>query len=208
MGVTSLHEPYITTTSLTVLGKLVLIRLRLKLPLKDLAFRFQISLSTVTRIWHKWISVLHQRTSFLIQWPERDILGKTLPMEFWSNFGTKVAVILDCFEIFIERPSNLLARAQMWSSYKHHNTVRFLIGISPQGLVTYISSAWGRRASDKTITEQCGILRKLLPGDLVLADRGFDIGDSVGSFAATIQVPAFTKGKQQLSANDVEKTAC
>ena len=33
-------------------------------------------------------------------------------------------------EVFIERPSNLLARACTWSSYKHHNTVKFLIGIA------------------------------------------------------------------------------
>ena len=46
-------------------------------------------------------------------------------------------------EVFIEMPSNLLARAQTWSNYKHHNTVKFLVGIAPQGTVTFISDAWG-----------------------------------------------------------------
>ena len=71
------------------------------------------------------------------------MLKATMPMEFRQAFGSKVAVIVDCFEIFIERPSNLLARAQTWSNYKHHNTVKFLIRIAPQGCVTYISPAWG-----------------------------------------------------------------
>ena len=43
-----------------------------------------------------------------------------------------------------------------------------------------------------------------LPGDVVLVDRGFDIAESVGMMQATL--PAFTKGKSQLSALEVEET--
>ncbi len=48
----------------------------------------------------------------------------------------------------------------------------------------------------------CGFL-KLLPGYLVLADRGFDIKDSVGMMCAEVQIPAFTKSRCQLDAKDV-----
>ena len=34
--------------------------------------------------------------------------------------------------------------------------------------------------SDKYLTEKCGILNYLLPGDTVMADGGFDIQESVG----------------------------
>jgi hypothetical protein len=117
---------------------------------------------------------MNARLKPLICWPERDELRKTMPMSFRTNFGTRVAAIVDCFEIFIDRPSNLMARAQTWSSYKH------MIGITPQGVISFISSGYGGRASDKMITENCGFLNKLLPGDLVLTDRGFDIRESVG----------------------------
>ena len=63
-------------------------------------------------------------------WPEREELRKTMPLAFKRNFGDKVAVIIDCFEIFIERPSSLIAGAMTWSNYKHHNTDKFLIGIT------------------------------------------------------------------------------
>ena len=60
--------------------------------------------------------------------------------------------------------------------------------------------------SDKHLTKSCGILNHLLPGDVVLADRGFDIRDSLGMLQARLHIPAFTKGKSQLSALEVEDT--
>ena len=125
---------------------------------------------------------------------------------FQKSFGKKVAVILDCFEIFVERPSNLQARAMMWSNYKHHSTIKILLGITPQGVVSFVSESWGGRVSDKYLTEHYGILNKLLPGDIVLVDRGFDIANSVGAMQAALRIPAFTKGKSQLSATEDEQT--
>ena len=106
--------------------------------------------------------------------------------------------------MFIERPSDLKARAQTWSNYKQHNTVKILIAVTPQGSISFVSKAWGGRASDKYITEQSGILDKLLPGDLVLADCGFTIQDSVGFYCAKVKTPPFTKGKKQLSHHEVD----
>ena len=45
-----------------------------------------------------------------------------------------------------------------------------------------------------------------MPGDVVLADRGFDIAESVGFYCAKVKIPAFTKGKKQVSGADVEST--
>ena len=138
--------------------------------------------------------------------PEREQLRKAMPECFRSSFGTKVAVIIDCLEIFLERPSNLPARASTWSSYKHHNTVKVLLGITPQGVVSFVSDPWGGHVSDKYLTEHCGSLENLLPGDVVLADWGFDISDSVCMMQARLYIPAFTKGKDQLSAMEVHET--
>ena len=185
---------------------MVLVKLRLAVPHLDLAYRLKISTSSVSRILIAWLTVMDIRLTPLIKWPSRDELRKTMPRCFLDAFGHKTTVIIDCFEIFIDRPSNLLARAQTFSSYKHHNTVKVLIGITPQGTVCFVSEAWGGRTSDKFLTENCGILNKLLPGDMVLADRGFTVHESVRFYHADLNIPAFTKGKDQLDPVDVEKT--
>ena len=50
------------------------------------------------------------------------------------------------------------------------------------------------------------ILNNLKPGDLVLADSGFTISESVALYQAQLPIPAFTKGKYQLDPFDVERT--
>lgn len=50
------------------------------------------------------------------------------------------------------------------------------------------------------------MLENLLPGDVILTERGFDIAESVALFCARIKIPAFTKGKKQLSGFEVEQT--
>ena len=115
---------------------IVLLKLRLNSSGQDLAFRFGVSFATISRIILKWVKVMDVRLRPLILWPEREVLWKTMPACFRESFGKKVAVILDCFEVFVERPSNLHARACTWSNYKHHNTVKVFLGITPQGVIS------------------------------------------------------------------------
>jgi hypothetical protein len=142
----------------------------------------------------------------LILWPDREEIQMSMPMEFRKYFGVKISIIIDRFEIFINRPSNLLARAETWSKYKHHNTVKYLIGITPQGAISFLSCGYGGGVSDKHLTKSCGLLNKLLQGDIVLADRGFDITESFGLCCAEVNIPAFAKGKKQLSPLELEST--
>ena len=63
-----------------------------------------------------------------------------------------------------------MARSQTWSNCKQHSTVKFLVEIPPQGVVAFISKGWVGHVSDVYLTENCGLLQNLLPGDLLLAD--------------------------------------
>ena len=187
------------THSLSVFEQFIatLMKLRLSLFDQDLAYRFGVHQSTISRNFRRWIDVMYICLKPLIRWPGREELQKTMPLDFKAHF--KKCVVIDCFEVFCERPKSLKARAQTYSKYKHHNTVKFLIGIAPQGVITFISKGWGGRVSDKYLTECSGILDNLLPGDLVLADRGFNVQDTCGLYCAEVKFPPFMKGKKQLS---------
>ena len=78
--------------------------------------------------------------------------------------------------------------------------------MTPQGFVNFISKGWGGRTSDKCITKHSGYLNNLLSGDIVLADCGFVMADGVAIIGASLDLPAFTKGREQLSAREIEST--
>lgn len=185
---------------------LTLMKIRLKLPFKYLSYRFAVSPTTASETFYQTINILYNNFKHLVYWPEREDLQKNVPACFMETFGNKVVVIIDCFEVFTETPSNIVNASRCWSSYKHHETVKFLIGITPQGTISYISESWGGRTSDKFLTENCGFLNLILPGDIVMADRGFLIEDSLKILGAKLEIPAFTRGKTQLHPTDLENT--
>ena len=41
------------------------------------------------------------------------------------------------------------AQTQIWFNYKHYNIWSALVGISPNGIVTFVSSPWTGRVLDK-----------------------------------------------------------
>ncbi|XP_052471879.1 uncharacterized protein LOC128028648 [Carassius gibelio] len=183
-----------------------LMRLRLNLPIQHIAYLFSVDRKTVSTTFRETIGTMFRHLKPLVHWPERHCLQATMPHQFVEAFGNRVAVIVDCFEIRIKTASNLKARAQTFPHHKHQHTLKYLIGITPRGSISFISQGWGGDVSDKHVTENSGLLNKLLPGDLVLADRGCDIRESVGLVCAEVKIPEFTRGHSQLDAEDVEET--
>ena len=177
---------------------MVLMKLRHADPFQTLGYYFGIDITRVSNIFHHWMNIMHAELQPLIKWPEHDMLRKTLPACFKPKY-LRTTCIIDCSEIFIQRPTSLTARAQTYSNYKSHNAVKFLIAVSPTGAVIFVSKCWGGRASNKHLIAHSGFLKKLMHGDLVLADRGFDIAEALACHGATLAIPPFTKGKAQLS---------
>lgn len=185
---------------------LTFMHIRLNTPLQHLAYIFCVSRTTASKVFHETLHVLYYRLKPVVFWPDRQSIRTSLPAQFKQYPWKKVVSIIDCFEVFIERPSSPDASALTWSNYKHNNTIKYLISITPHGHISFISKGWGGRASDKRVTEDSGYLNNLLPNDLVLADRGFDISELVAMQGAEVRIPAFTRGKPQLSAIEIEST--
>ena len=52
---------------------MTLMKLRLNLKNKDLAYRFGVCESVVTHTVHKWLNILYMALKFLIRWPDREM---------------------------------------------------------------------------------------------------------------------------------------
>ncbi|XP_070575355.1 uncharacterized protein [Ptychodera flava] len=182
---------------------MVLVRCKVGLFVKDLADRFGISPSAVSKIFTTWIIFLSHELLLLFPFPSQFSVRKNIPDAYELYPTTRV--IIDCTEFFIEVPSSMLAQSQTWSSYKHHNTWKVLVGISPNGQVIFVSDLWGGRVSDYRITRDCGILEKLDEGDNIMADRGFEIRDILPP-GITLNIPPFKGDRAQLSSKEVSDT--
>ena len=182
---------------------LVLMRLKACLFVQDLADRFGISISLVSRICITWINLLYFELKDIFPFPTQELVRKNMPEEFAEFASTRI--ILDCTKLFIQRPSAMLAQSETWSDYKHHNTWKLLVGVTPNGQVSFLSDLWGGRVSDKQITRESGVLALLDSGDNVMVDRGFDIRDILPD-GVTLNMPPFLAGRNQLTAAETEET--
>lgn len=185
---------------------LVLIKLRLNLDFKLLGYMLGVSHVTISNNFYKTLFIMHAKLLVFVRWPTRLELQKNVPLAFRERYGLSITCIVDCFEIKCEKPKEFDTASSFWSSYKHNYPIKFLIAISSQGAIIFISKTFGGRASDKKIIQESGFLEHLQPGDTIMADRGFDVADTLSARNVKLQIPAFTFNKQHLHPLEVEKT--
>ena len=71
-----------------------------------------------------------------------------------------------------------------------------MIVITLQRSIAFISKGWGGCVSNIYLTDNCGLLKHFLPGD-VLADRGFNIQEAAGIYTAEVcKNPSLYKKKE------------
>ena len=184
---------------------LVLVRLRLGLLEQDLAYRFGVSQSTVSRIINTWINFIYLQLKQIPLWIPRDLTQLNMPRCFKDKYPF-TRVIIDATEVYVEQPALPELQQLTFSTYKNTNTYKGLIGISPSGAVVFVSDLYPGCISDKELTRKCGILDLLESGDTLMADRGFDIEGDLILRGVRLNIPPFLKGKQQLSQSELVET--
>ena len=129
-------------------------------------------------------------------WPNKEEILDSMPMSIASKCPN-LRVIIDYTEFKIPRLKSPVAQQLTFSSYKNCNTAKALIGISPTGAICFISELYGGSISDKELTRRSGIVEHLQPGDLMMADRGFLIGEFTKPHGIKLSIPDFhDKGEQ------------
>ncbi|XP_028412848.1 uncharacterized protein LOC114535739 [Dendronephthya gigantea] len=181
-----------------------LTRLRLGLLERDLAERFNISVSQVSRIWITWLDFLYRFLRSIPIWPSQSYVRETMPQSFKETYPD-TRVIIDCTELFIDRPSQPRSQSATFSTYKNHNTGKGLIGISPRGDLTFVSELYAGNTSDKQLTKDCGIFKLLEVGDQIMADRGFEIEEDL-PHGVSLNIPPFLGERAQFSEEEEIET--
>ena len=184
---------------------MVLVRLRLGSLEQDLSDRFDISCSTVSRIFTTWINFLYLKLKEIPLWPPQEVIQGSMPKSF-SGMYPNTRVVIDATEIYVEKPSLPDIQQMTFSNYKNSNTFKVLVGISPSGAIIFISDLYPGSISDKELTRKSGILELLQRGDSVMADRGFDIQDDLTPLGVKLNMPPFLRGKSQLDYKEMVET--
>ena len=184
---------------------LTLVRLRLNLKEHDLAKRFEISVSSVSRIFITWINYAYLRLGMLPIWPDRSTIKETMPGVFKERYPNTTA-ILDATEVKVNVPSSLLLQSQTYSTYKSANTFKGLLAISPAGHVIFVSSLYTGSVSDTELVERSGFLSLLKRGDEVMADRGFTVNELLAPLGVGLNTPPFLGQRLQMDGTEVVET--
>lgn len=184
---------------------ITLMKLKTGLRFSVLSVIFQIHRTTICRIFETNLFLLHSALKKFIIWPSKATIKASMPESF-KKLYPNTRVIIDCTEVHTEYPSTVKQRIHMYSDYKHGYTVKFLVGCTPSGFISFVSKCYGGRSSDCFITNDCGIIDLLEPGDTVLADKGFpSIKTSVENKNAILVMPPFLDAPQ-FSPEEVEET--
>ena len=185
---------------------MTLIKLRQNKDDYEISLFFKVSQPFVSNIITTWINFLYFQLKEINIWPEKEIVEQYMPEDFKRKFPA-TRVILDATEIPVQKPSDVVLQSATFSTYKHKNTLKTMIGISPNGLVTYISNAYGGCTSDRQIIERSDLCKKDLfnKKDSIMADRGIMVQDLFATKDVHVNTPTMLKGKSQLEPTEVAR---
>ncbi|GFT07868.1 uncharacterized protein NPIL_574451 [Nephila pilipes] len=159
-----------------------------------LSVLFGISDSTVSRNFNYVTSIRNAKLKLLDIFPTKSTVIEYIPLPI--RFGNKdIRIVIDCTEFPIQKPSSPVEQQLTFSRYKNTNTLKGMIGITPNGAISFISPLYCGSLSDKQLFIKSKLMDRLEPNDVVMDDKGFLIAEELESIDCKLQYPIFLKDK-------------
>ncbi|XP_067935461.1 uncharacterized protein [Watersipora subatra] len=183
---------------------LTLVKLKLNVLQDDIAFRFSIDQSYVSTIITVFTYLMYRRFREVPIWPIQKHVRESMPEAFKTDYS-RTRVIIDCTELFIQRPISTTVQQLTYSTYKSHNAAKALIGITTNRFISFLPDIQPGRLSDKEVVSRSGLIDLLDSDDMVMADRGFLI-DELLKENQVLNIPPFLKSRPQFDKEEVDET--
>ena len=114
-----------------------------------------------------------------------------------------VRASVDATELRCQMPRDYGEQGNKYSSYKHSNTFKCLIAVTPSGAAAFVSDLWEGSVDDVTLFEKCGIMQNVEEGDSFLVDKGFTVQHLLVQKQATIYIPPFLGSRSEFTKEEV-----
>lgn len=150
---------------------LFLVNLKLQLRYTALGVLFDVDRTTETHHFQAVFTTLTATTHNWIFQPLSRIIRATLLECSKANYSG-CRMIIDCTEVRTEEQSSVGQQCVLYSSYKSGYTQKFLIAITTNGVICFLSKAYASRCSEIHVTVDSGFLSVVQPRDMILADKG------------------------------------
>ena len=92
------------------------------------AWLFNMPKSTISRHLIIWSNFLYLKLGCIPIWPSKGECIASMPQILFKETYPSTRVIIDCTELFCQRPSSLTIQSSLFSHYKHHVTYKGLVG--------------------------------------------------------------------------------
>lgn len=102
-------EPFLPFTGNNKLSKfdvflIVFMKLRLDLPFAYLSYQYKVTVKTLSTMFHEAIIVIYKKLNCFVFWPDKEAEIENTPQMFTNLLGKNRIIIIDCFEVYCERP--------------------------------------------------------------------------------------------------------
>jgi len=160
-----------------------------------ISWLFDISISTTSRYIITWSNLCYFAFGSIPIWPTRNQVDEAM-LDSFKRTHPSTRCIIDCTEMYCQRPSSLSTQSSLYSQYKSHVTYKRLLGIAPSGAMTFVSQLFDGSISDKDIVRKSGFLPKC-----------FLIEDDLKQFGVKfkLNIPPFLDGREKLTAAEVKE---
>lgn len=185
---------------------LTFIKLKLNLSYIAIGVLFNVSSKVTKKYFICTLKEIAQVLNVLIRWPSKEEILNNIPYCFENFKSTRI--VLDCLEISTRQSKCLKCRIPTYSSYKSCYTVKIMLGVTPSGMISYVSKAYGGRVSDKKIFVRSNILNRMKRSvDSIMVDKGFLIDKECLDYGIKLIRPPFLRKNRQLSYKEATRNA-